>query len=144
MFAESFDYDEVDWSKIFRKKSNHARSTQTTKQDSQNNQEGEGIKEVLQEKIPQFLSSPVGREITRSVKDFTSSVATGTPITKAIRQTGRRAVKNLIGIGRKRGEKKSGDIVQLQSPEKRKVMKKDVKQRKIIHRRRSIYFSPLS
>ena len=71
MFAEEFDYDKVDWSNVFRKKfrvpSTKPMRGRGSTDLSMTNQEGEGVKEFLQEKIPQFLSSPVGKEISKGV-----------------------------------------------------------------------------
>lgn len=147
MFVETFDYDKVDWSKVFQKKSKVPIVIPSHDSNVETNQEGEGFKEVLQEKIPQFFASPIGREITRSVKDFSSSIASGTPIAKAIRQTGRKAMKNLIGIGRKRGVSKLGEKVRppkKQDIQKRETDKNYVRPIKVNRQKRSLYISSLS
>lgn len=151
MFAADFDYEKVNWSNIFRQKikvpNARLQSGKGAAIPSPTNHEGEGVREFLQEKIPQFLSSPVGREISQGVRDISSSIASGTPIIKAIRKRGRKAVKNLIGIGREREAERTEKVKRhnVKKPSQpRKSGKKMVRTTKVDRVKRSFYVSPLN
>ena len=106
MFSTPFDYEKIDWSQLLKKEAlkGDRRSMKGSGEDSpfySPDQEGEGIGQALKEKVPKFLASPVGREITKGIREISTSVASGSSIGTAIRKTGRKAVRNLIGIGAK-------------------------------------------
>lgn len=61
-----------------------------------------GIVRKLRYAIPSFIKSPIGKQIVETGIASISDIAQGTPPVNAIQKHGRQAVKNLIGLGKRK------------------------------------------
>lgn len=96
-----FDYDKIDFNHLFQIQSRKSyRSIQG----------GRGISGVVKrfrQAVPAFLRSPVGQEITSSVANIASDISTGIPPAEAFKKAGRRTIRNLTGLGKRKQPRKS-------------------------------------
>ena len=146
MFSTAFDYEKIDWSQLLKKKSLEKKSMKGRGEEEEpfsSHQEGEGLGQVLKEKVPKFLASPVGREITQGFRDVSSSMASGTSLGKALRKTGRKAIRNLIGIGAKNTISQRGVSTRTRKADT-KQQKKPVRSIRNSPRKRLHFIPPLN
>ena len=68
-------------------------------------QRGAGIGSIIRrlvQMVPSFLSSPVGSALVKTGKDIVSDVSQGTDLKESVKRNARTAVKNLVGVGKRR------------------------------------------
>ena len=90
--------------------------------------------------IPQFLASDVGKQLVSAGKDVIGNLKEGKDIKTALKKSGRKVVRNLTGLGRKRRSKRRKNTVVLEGLGKRKrrrskSSKRSSKRKKTINRR---------
>ena len=68
-------------------------------------QRGAGIGSLIRrliKMVPSFLSSPVGSTLMKTGKDIVQDMNQGTDLGTSVKKNARSAVKNLVGVGKRR------------------------------------------
>lgn len=77
-------------------------------------QRGKGLGGVLAslfKMIPMFLSSPIGQEVLSAGKAVATDIMDGKPLKGTLKQHGRQTVRNLTGLGHRKGIKRPAAVL---------------------------------